>query len=161
MNMYKLLLLFSISISLAGCMDSMHSSSTVKTHFDSEGERIYFTGRSEEGELIQAVGGHHHVKMHGGSCVTCHGAEREGGAIMWPRFWVSAPPLTYGALVQTHDDGHQHNSYDASSLKLAILKGINPEGNPLHDTMPRWEMSEKDLNALVDYLLKSAGPHTH
>ena len=98
------------------------------------------------------------MQMHGGSCATCHGSEKEGGAIMWPRFWVTAPALIDGALQSEHNDGHDHASYDESSLKQAIVNGIGPDGEPLHGTMPRWRMSEESLNSLVHYLL---GEHSH
>lgn len=128
------------------------------TSFSSEGERIYFTGISSSGEQIRPVRGHHHMQMHGGSCATCHGADKQGGTIMWPRFWVVAPALTEAALENEHGDGHDHASYAESSLKNAIVDGIGPDGEPLHDTMPRWRMSEESLNALVHYLL---GEHLH
>lgn len=152
----NVLVLVFVVVGVSGCMDANHGrygAENAPSSFSSEGERLYFTGTSSAGEQIRPVGGHHHMQMHGGSCATCHGAGKEGGAIMWPRFWVTAPALTDGALANEHDDGHDHASYDESSLKNAIVKGIGPDGEPLHDTMPRWRMSEESLNALVNYLL--------
>lgn len=149
------------ALMLSGCMDGHNSRYSVDNwpaSFSSEGERLYFTGVSSSGERIRPVGGNHHMQMHGGGCATCHGSEKEGGAIMWPRFWVMAPALTDGALQSEHDDGHNHASYDESSLKQAIVNGIGPDGEPLHATMPRWKMSEESLNALVHYLM---GEHSH
>lgn len=150
-----------IAAGVSGCMEpnrSWYGAENAPRNFSSEGERLYFTGISSSGEQIRPVGGHHHMQMHGGSCATCHGADKQGGAIMWPRFWVVAPALTEGALEKEHNDGHNHASYDESSLKNAIVKGIGPDGEPLHDTMPRWRMSEESLNELVHYLL---GEHSH
>lgn len=148
--------------SVSGCMDSMHGASTQyrAADFVEEGERLYFTGVSSSGEQIAAVGGHHHMQMHGGSCVTCHGANKEGGVRMWPRFWVVAPALTAEALSKQHDDGHSHATYDSSSLKSAIKNGLAPDGETLHETMPRWQMSEASMNALTEYLLKGVD-HSH
>lgn len=157
------LLITLTSIIITGCMDSMHSGTNAdhkKQNFSSEGERIYFTGQSNSGSIIKAINGQHHMNMHGGSCVTCHGADRKGGAIMWPRFWISAPSLTFDALAEKHEDDHSHASYDAKSLELAITKGIRPDGEQLHRTMPRWEMSAPDLEALVHFLLE-ADNHSH
>lgn len=151
---------------LSGCMDSMHSFDDnqleryKKKTFESEGERLYFTGVSSGGDVMTPVGGHHHMRMHGGSCVTCHGAEKEGGARMWPRFWVVAPALTSDAISKEHNDGHAHASYDETALKSAIVDGVNPDGKPLHETMPRWKMSERSLSLLIDYLL-SGDSHEH
>jgi mono/diheme cytochrome c family protein len=150
-----------VAVALSGCMDGHHSrygGGNVPSSFSSEGERLYFTGVSSSGERIRPVGGHHHMQMHGGSCATCHGAGKDGGEMMWPRFWVVAPALTDGALQSDHDDGHDHASYDEASLKKAIVNGIAPDGEPLHGMMPRWRMSEESLNALVHYLL---GGHSH
>lgn len=142
---------------IAACSDGMHSTTTENFSnkiYSSDGERIYFSSQSESGRTITAVGGHHHMQVHGGSCVTCHGANREGGVRMMPWFWEVSPPLTMAALLGDHqDDGHAHDSYDADSLKKAISEGINPEGEELDDTMPRWKMHDDDLDSLVQYLL--------
>ena len=151
------LLITLLAVMLTGCMEPKRSSinsDDKNQQYSSEGERIYFTGQSSSGSVIKAIGGHHHMQMHVGSCVTCHGADRMGGAFMWPRFWISAPPLTFDALAQEHNDGHSHASYDAKALELAIIKGVRPDGEQLHESMPRWEMSASDLEALVHFLLE-------
>ncbi|MDI9244618.1 c-type cytochrome [Marinobacter sp. CHS3-4] len=150
-----------VALMLSGCMDGHHSRYGVGNYpesFSSEGERLYFTGVSSSGERMRPIGGNHHMQMHGGGCASCHGSKKEGGAIMWPRFWVTAPALTNGPLLKEHDDGHDHASYDESSLKQAIVNGVGPDGDQLHATMPRWRMSEDSLNELVHYLL---GEHSH
>jgi len=151
-------------IGMAACSDGMHSTTTENfsdKSYSSDGERLYFTGKSESGRTITAAGGQHHMQTHGGSCVTCHGAKREGGVRMMPWLWKIAPPLTTAALLGDHkDDGHAHDSYDADSLKKAITEGINPEGEELDGTMPRWEIQDKDLESLVQYLL-SENEATH
>lgn len=133
--------------------------------FVSNGERIYFTGSSISGSAIGTSGGsghmNFHMRMHGAGCVSCHGAEREGKRL-WPQFWIKAPALTAEALFESdaHDeDGHgDHGSYDDDSLRRAITQGIDPSGERLDDTMPRWTMSPADLNDLIAYLKQS---HNH
>jgi hypothetical protein len=44
--------------------------------------------------------------------------------------------------------------YTDALVKRAITQGIDEDGKPLDWTMPRWQMSEADLNALLDYLKK-------
>ncbi len=51
-------------------------------------------------------------------------------------------------------DGHSHTVYDKPSLKRAIIEGVNPAGENLNDLMPRWQMSDKDVNDLVQFLLE-------
>ena len=135
--------------------------------FVSNGERIYFTGSSASGNPISASGGSGHMNMHmrvhGGGCATCHGAEREGRRL-WPQFWVGAPALTAEALFadDEHDDSAgshgDHGSYDSNSLRRAITQGIDPAGQQLNDAMPRWNMSPSDINDLIAYLQQT---HTH
>jgi cytochrome c oxidase subunit 2 len=136
--------------------------------FISNGERIYFTGSSESGNPITARQsnsgmGEMHMRMHGGGCSSCHGADREGQRMM-PRFWIKAPPLTLEALFG--DDNHDgesenhgdHDSYNIKSLRLVITTGIDPSGETLDSTMPRWSMADTDLNDLIEYLQQS---HEH
>lgn len=159
----KLTIILASTIAMSGCMDSMHGNQANQfqgAKFNSEGERLYFTGVSSSGDLMIPIGGHHHMQMHGGSCVTCHGGDKEGGMRMWPRFWVVAPALTFDALSKEHNDGHAHTSYDEVALRDAIVMGINPRGEKLHETMPKWEISDKSLDALVHYLLDDA-IHSH
>ncbi len=126
--------------------------------FSSEGERLYFTGRSTSGIQMQPKGGNHHtMMMGGGGCVGCHGTDRSGGRL-WPAFWQVAPPLTAGALTGAltgdHEhDGHDHETYTAGTLALAITRGIRPDGSKLSEDMPRWAMPEADLAALAEFLL--------
>lgn len=37
-------------------------------------------------------------------------------------------------------------------IKRAITEGLNPAGEPLDRTMPRWQMSEEDLDDLLEFL---------
>nr|WP_284143614.1 cytochrome c [Vibrio alginolyticus] len=93
--------------------------------------------------------------MHLTACADCHGVHREGGRRMYPFFWLTAPPLTTEALLGDHDDGHgDHDAYTRESLKRVITYGVDPSGEQLDSTMPRWLMSEADLDDLVDYLAK-------
>lgn len=157
---------------LSGCDGGMDhgswTSNEIPKTFSSNGERIYFTGISASGKPISARGGdgsmnNMHQQMHGGGCANCHGVEREGQRLM-PRFWVKAPALTSAALFGDDDhqqdssehDGHgDHASYDAASLKRAIIDGVDPAGEALDQAMPRWSMDASDLDNLIAYLQTS------
>jgi cytochrome c oxidase subunit 2 len=168
--MKKLLILASLLL-LASCNGrydhGLQNDGSSPSEFVSNGERIYFTGSSASGRPINAVGGNGHMnmhmRMHGNSCISCHGSEREGRRL-WPQFWVKAPALTPDALFSGHEqdeapDGHgDHGSYDRESLSRAITRGIDPAGEPLDSAMPRWQMSQSDLTDLIDYLSQS---HSH
>ncbi len=129
--------------------------------FESNGERIYFTGTSASGFPINANGGGMHMQMHSGGCVTCHGADRQGRRLM-PRFWKVAPPLTPAALFNEHDEaseegGHgDHEGYDDATLRRAITEGIDPGGSLLDREMPRWSMAAGDIVDIIEFLKSPA-----
>jgi mono/diheme cytochrome c family protein len=130
----------------------MTGADTWPTRFQTNGERIYFTGASESRTPITYTGGNMHLEMMGGGCATCHGADRRGARMM-PELWLEAPPLTRAALFQVHEDGHgSHASYDANTLHRAISRGLDPAGTALSPIMPRWSMSDADWRDLLAYL---------
>ncbi|WP_079203549.1 cytochrome c [Pseudomonas sp. CC6-YY-74] len=141
---------------LAGCdmdMNGMHGSNYAGKKFSSNGERIYFTGRSQSGTAISFSGGNMHAQGHQGGCVSCHGENRQGGRRMYPMFWLKTPPLTADALFDAHDQGHgDHDAYTLDALKVAITQGKDPSGKEMDTSMPRWSMGEEDLNDLVTFL---------
>ena len=55
-------------------------------------------------------------------------------------------------LHSDRDEHEEHPPYTEETLKSAITKGINPAGEPLDEEMPRWRMSEQDLDDLVDFI---------
>lgn len=135
------------------------------SQFQSNGERIYFTGSSASGLSINARGGNSHMSMMAGSngCVTCHGADRQGGRQM-PNFWKSAPPLTSEALFNSNggEDGHgDHDGYSDETLRRAINRGIDAGGKPLDEAMPLWSISKPDLDDLIAFLKSPATEKEH
>lgn len=114
--------------------------------YSSNGERIYYTATSASGKPIVARIGL--VTMTGPmmSCVDCHGPAGEGGPIQYciechgeesPMATFHAPPLRY---------------YGDELMKRAITEGIGPDGRHLFTPMPRWSMSDEDLEDLLLYL---------
>ena len=127
----------------------------LKTSFASNGERIYYTGVSERTGPLRFQGGPMWLAMHGGGCASCHGADGKGRV---PVMMGTKLPsdIRYSAL--TEEGPHAHGAEEAHALytgelvKRAITQGINPAGKPLDWTMPRWKMTEEDLNDLIAYL---------
>lgn len=85
-------------------------------------------------------------------CAGCHGRDGKGR----PEGGVRPSALTWTSLSKpygvTHPDGRRHPPYDARLLKRAISLGLDPAGNPLDGTMPRFRMSLQDMEDLVAYL---------
>ncbi len=117
------------------------------------GRRIYQEGVSPSGGPITAVmeGG---VEVPAASlpCAGCHGRDGKGR----PEGGVRPSDLTWTALSKpygvTHPDGRRHPAYTARLLKRAVSLGLDPAGNPLDATMPRYRMSLQDMEDLVAYL---------
>jgi ABC-type branched-subunit amino acid transport system substrate-binding protein len=118
------------------------------------GRRIYQEGVSPSGSPIVAVMGEGDVEVAAASlpCAGCHGRDGKGR----PEGGVRPSDLTWSALSKpygvTHPGGRRHPPYDARLLKRAISLGLDPAGNPLDATMPRFRMSLQDMEDLVAYL---------
>lgn len=72
------------------------------------------------------------------------------------------PPITYHDLTEgdheTHEGG-EHPPYNDESIRKAITDGIKPDGRELDSCMPKWEMTDEDLDNVIGYLktMKPAG----
>jgi cytochrome c oxidase subunit 2 len=42
--------------------------------------------------------------------------------------------------------------HSAETIKRAITEGVEPDGEAMDLTMPRWQMSERDLHDLLEFL---------
>ncbi len=125
--------------------------------FDSNGERIYFTATSERGGRITYTGGPGvGGMMMGGTltCASCHGPTGQGGRHVMHAQVMDAPDIRWSALTAQAGEGHggEAAEYDLETFRVAVVEGKHPDGDPLNADMPRWTMSEEDLNDLLDYL---------
>ena len=60
--------------------------------------------------------------------------------------------IRYNVLTGKEKESKEEEHYTDALIKRAITQGLDPDGKPLDWTMPRWQMSEDDLNALIEYL---------
>ena len=116
--------------------------------FKSIGERIYYTGAGESGDPIPFTRGPRWVYMHGASCVNCHGLDGKGGIRVHMTGKI-ATDIRYSTLASRD---HEHPPYTDELIKRAITQGLDSAGKPLDRSMPRWRMSDRDLNHLIEYL---------
>lgn len=140
--------------------------------FDSNGEQIYFTATSQRGTPITFAmpGGGMMGRMptmRGGTmtCADCHGPNGRGGRAQMMMTTFTAPDIRWETLTAA-DHGHAereddhgeeaeemaHPPYSEETLKRAITQGVDPADGPLAWPMPRWQMSDQDLEDLIDYL---------
>jgi mono/diheme cytochrome c family protein len=118
------------------------------------------------GMMMGSDGGQHS----GMSCATCHGPDGSGGRYL-AMGAVRTPNIQYAILtgqVELDEDGHEgedeeghdeaeeeehgHEPYTDETLKRAITEGVEPDGEELDSFMPRWSMSDQDLEDLVSFL---------
>lgn len=112
------------------------------------GARVYLDGLGEDGRPVPrtAIG----PGMMGGGCVRCHGVEGTGGYLrMMGGFEV--PDIRYSTLTSPHED-HAEDGWTDRDIVRAVTEGIEPDGDELDPIMPRWELSDAEFRALLDYL---------
>ncbi len=113
-----------------------------------KGEWIFRTGTDLQGGVIPSSGG----MMMRQSCADCHGINGQG--LVTPMF--ASPNITYRNLSNPsgmlEPDGSHGHTYTDALIKRAITEGIDAEGNSLSWIMPRWNMTDQELDDLLAYL---------
>lgn len=84
--------------------------------------------------------------LYGTSCAACHRADGSGGIHL--RGGAVSADLRYKALVSS-----QTQPYTLALLERAISTGIDDDGDPLNQVMPRWKLSKRDLHDVANYVL--------
>jgi len=119
----------------------------------SNGQMIYFAGRNQQGQGIIFNSEPMWLYMHGGTCANCHGVGGRGDGAPAMKGTEIPGDIRYSHLTEVeHEEGEEHPPYTDELLKRAITLGLNPAGEPLDLTMPRWRMSDQDLDDLIQYL---------
>lgn len=101
----------------------------------SNGERIFKTGTNARGEALS-----NNMMAGMGGCVMCHGPDGHGGEMMGH----AEPCITFGCL--------SAEGYTEELVKRAVTQGMAEDGHRLDQMMPRWQMSDADLNDLIGHL---------
>jgi ABC-type branched-subunit amino acid transport system substrate-binding protein len=120
------------------------------------GRLIYQEGRSSVGDAFSGRIGIGGQEVPGAAvrCANCHGPDGLGR----PEGGVRPSNITWSELTKAyghaHDNGRQHPRFDEDSLKRAIVRGEDPAGHALDGAMPRFEISKRDLDALLAYMRK-------
>ena len=135
------------------------------------GERIYFTANNESGQRFSYTGGPDFGGMMMGSyltCASCHGPEARGGQHVMHMQTMYAPPI-YGEALSGHEDEHgeeqadseggheEQGTYTLEEFRMAVVEGQHPDGDPLDQNMPRWNIDDRDLADLLAFLKSLPG----
>lgn len=112
------------------------------------GKFIFRTGDDPNGRAIPTSNG----MMMRASCASCHGTAGQG--LRTPMF--TSPNITYQNLTDPRGmlepNGSRGPTYTEEQIKRAITQGIDAEGQSLNWPMPRWQMTDQELNDLLAYL---------
>lgn len=83
------------------------------------------------------------------SCAFCHGADGKGRRVRMLMWTYDVPDIRYSTLTAVRDN---ETPYTDELIKQAITQGIDADGKRLEAPMPVWQMSDSDLNDLLEYL---------
>ncbi len=127
------------------------------------GKLLYEKGILPSGQRISGVV-QSDVSLRGEQlvCGNCHGRSGLGSA-EGPadgRYTTTTPPVTGTLLYQSVENKHKEHydsriirsAYTDASLKQAIRDGIGTDGRTLDPAMPRYTLSDEDLDLLIAYL---------
>lgn len=116
------------------------------------GKLIYNKSESPSGSTLEAVLGDTVAPATLMPCGSCHGADgkgrTEGGIVPSDITWsvLTRPRETDQAMER------RRQAYDVSSLRKVLREGVDPGGNELGITMPRYRIADGDLDSLIAYL---------
>ena len=122
----------------------------------SPGQQIYLTGASANGPIpssIPADGIMGQGRMEGMSCVDCHGEDGRGGVRAMMYGGVEIPDIRYSVLSSGRsEDGTTAPGWTERDIARAIRDGIEPNGEQLKAPMPRWDMTDSEIDSVITYL---------
>lgn len=109
-------------------------------------ERLYREGVLPSGKLLRGTREAGPIEGALAACATCH---RRSGLGSWEGQTV-IPPITGRFLIR--ERAGSTPAYTDATLARAIRTGVASSGKPLSPLMPRYELDEATMAALIDYL---------
>lgn len=140
----------------AGIVSAMLASAFAAQSSDSPlGRSLFDDGRGRDGRAVigRVAGGS--VPMQGGAvaCANCHGKQGSGGG----EGWVEAPDIRWFALSKSYGarraGGEARPPYDRASFAKALRMGLAPDGVALDSAMPRFDLADDEIDALMSQLM--------
>lgn len=120
----------------------------------SPGKHLYQTGQRQTGVDLTAYVGRASIPMPANSlpCASCHGRDGKGrpeGGVKPSNINWSWLTKSYGG---TSSSGRKFGTYNEDRFLKAITEGVDPAGNQLDSSMPRYNLSRHDARELIKYL---------
>jgi len=119
----------------------------------SVGERIYVSGVSPTGVITRSGGAIWFQRM-GGGCAQCHGLDGKGRVVRMMGEVTDSPDIRYVTLstIGSAEPSATTGPWSDSQIVRAIREGVEPDGKSLDAGMPRWNLTDSNAQALLDYL---------
>ncbi|MFQ5478584.1 MAG: ABC transporter substrate-binding protein [Candidatus Binatia bacterium] len=115
--------------------------------------RVIFSEGTGSGEISAYLSGPDIVTSGSAfACKNCHGENGSGGFEGGVRVPDIRPEKLRSEAKTVRDNGRDRRAYNDFLVARAIRSGLDSEGNSLHPGMPRYTMSEADMNDLLAFL---------
>lgn len=116
------------------------------------GETIYVEGTDAAGTQITHTTEAGILSQTG--CFACHGTDGKGRSIDTALGHFDVPDIRWSVISQPipNDEGGTDPAYDPTTFARAVREGIDSGGGQLEPVMPRWELTDPEMNALIAYL---------
>ncbi|MBI5100763.1 MAG: ABC transporter substrate-binding protein [Nitrospirae bacterium] len=145
---------FLITFAFLAAISPVTVSAAAGSPLENEGRKIYFFGASPSGPAITGYFGRGLIEIQGqgAACAGCHGYDGKGR----PESGIEPTNITWKYLMKSgghiHPDGTVHPAFTKESLRSYLRDGIYPGGKRGDPAMPVYDMSDKDMDALIAYL---------
>ncbi len=137
---------FLLTVSLPHCLTPAAVQAQPLTSSEQNGKAVYTTGENLKGVPVKyRIGRGPFLEASGVTCLNCHRVDGAGGELSGAKIPAITPDRLFNAL-------GKRPPYTEELLKRTITEGIDPAGSPLKPIMPRWQISQRDLDDLVAYL---------
>ena len=124
--------------------------------FSSPGERLFLTGQDTNGTAIprsnRSMTG---MMVTGGGCAACHGPDGRGRTVNAMMGSFETPDIRWSALIASggsHSSEEAHVAFDETTFARALRDGVDPEGTRLDPPMPRWQVTDQEVQDLIVHL---------
>jgi cytochrome c oxidase subunit II len=140
-------ILVSTLVMVAGCGSQGEVSADVTL-----GETLYVEGTNTQGAQITHTTEAGVLSQAG--CFACHGADGKGRSIDTKLGHFDAPDIRWSVISQPipNDEGGTDPAYDPALFARAVREGLDSGGGQLEPVMPRWQVTDPEVNALIAYL---------
>jgi ABC-type branched-subunit amino acid transport system substrate-binding protein/cytochrome c553 len=124
------------------------------TPAEERGRTIYAEGKSQSSRVITASLRQGEAPAPAAilPCASCHGSDGRGAD---DYSGIAPLNITWHALAAVGEHVHskrRHAPFDEVSLARSIVEGVDPDGNDLDSSMPRYKMADEDMADLLAYL---------